>query len=182
MTLRTALQREHTGALFSRVYQELHAVARQCLRHERRDHTLQATALVHEAFLQLTHAAQQPWVEPQHLLALGARAIRRVLVNHARARRSKRRGAGRRPLPLPDMAAPGLVAPIDLLALADALDELEQLDARQAQIIELRFFGGLDTSETARVLGVSSRTIEGEWALARAWLRQRMCSGERSKP
>jgi RNA polymerase sigma-70 factor, ECF subfamily len=79
------------------------------------------------------------------------------------------------------LAAPGVVAPIDLLALTDALDELEQLDARQAQIIELRFFGGLDTSDTARILGVSTRTIEGEWALARAWLRQRMSSGEHAK-
>jgi hypothetical protein len=89
MAMRTAVQRELTNELFGRIYQELHAVARQCLRHERPDHTLQATALVHEAFLQLTHAAQQPWFEREHLLALAARAIRRVLVNHARARRSR---------------------------------------------------------------------------------------------
>lgn len=168
--------RDPTNALFGRVYQELHAVARHCLRGERRDHTLQATALVHEAFLRLAATDRKSWQDSGHLLALASRAIRRVLVNHARSRRAQRRGGGKSPEPAPAVEAtgePGL-APVDVLELADALDELEQLDARQAQIVELRFFGGLGNAEIARVLGVSLRTVEGEWRLSRAWLRRRL--------
>jgi RNA polymerase sigma-70 factor (ECF subfamily) len=165
-----------TNELFGRVYQELHAVAQHCLRGERRGHTLQATALVHEAFLRLAAAEQQPWKDSRHLLALASRAIRRVLVNHAIARRTQRRGGGKPTHVLPDLEVPGEqgLAPIDVLALTEALDELEQLDPRQAQIVELRFFGGLDNPEIARVLEVSVRTVEGEWSLSRAWLRRRL--------
>lgn len=165
-----------THELFGRVYQELHAVARHCLRGERRDHTLQATALVHEAFLRLAAAEDKPWTDSRHLLALASRAIRRVLVNHAITRRTQRRGGGKPAQSLPELDVPGDpgLAPIDVLALTEALDELEQLDKRQAEIVELRFFGGLDNAEIARVLGVSLRTVEGEWSLSRAWLRRRL--------
>ena len=165
-----------THELFGRVYQELHAVARHCLRGERRGHTLQATALVHEAFLRLAAAEQQPWKDSRHLLALASRAIRRVLVNHAIARRTQRRGSGKSTQDVQVMEVagePGL-APVDVLAMTEALDELEQMDKRQAEIVELRFFGGLDNVEIARVLGVSLRTVEAEWGLSRAWLQRRL--------
>jgi RNA polymerase sigma factor (TIGR02999 family) len=137
---------------------------------------LQATALVHEAFLRLAAAEQQPWKDSRHLLALASRAIRRVLVNHAIARRTQRRGSGKSTQDVQVMEVagePGL-APVDVLAMTEALDELEQLDKRQAEIVELRFFGGLDNVEIARVLGVSLRTVEAEWGLSRAWLQRRL--------
>ena len=172
-----------TGALFAEVYAELHAIARRCLRGEGQGHTLQATALVHEAFLQLARAREQRWSEPVHLLAIAARTIRRTLINHALARRTERRGGGRRQQALPDAPCPNRGAdPCDVLALGDALAELERLDPRQGAIVELRFFGGLSVPEVARVLGVSTRTVEGEWSLARAWLRCRMGRDEDEQP
>ncbi len=168
-----------TSALFARIYRELHAIARQCMRGERQQHTLQATALVHEAFLHLVRARDQAWAEPTHLLAVAARAIRRVLVNHAVGKRCVRRGSGRRPQPLGEAAsAPTGLAPLELIALGEALDALDQLDPRQARLVELRFFGGLSTPEIARVLGVSPRTVDSEWSLARAWLRCHMARAD----
>ncbi|MBX3464953.1 MAG: sigma-70 family RNA polymerase sigma factor [Planctomycetes bacterium] len=163
-----------TAELFGRIYHELHAVALRCLRGERGAPTLQATALVHEVFLRLAKAPDD-WAGSTHLLAVAARAIRRVLINHALARRCLRRGGGHTPEPLPlgGLAAPARDA-VELLALGEALERLEQRDPRQGQIVELRFFGGLTTAEIARVLGVSTRTVEGEWSLARAWLRRHM--------
>ena len=164
--------------MFGQVYQELHAIARQCMRGERRHHTLQATAVVHEVFLQLARARAPGWSEPQHLLAVGARAVRRVLVNHALARRCGRRGGGRRVEALTDAVAPSGLEAADLITLGEALDRLERLDPRQAQVVELRFFGGLSSPEVAHVLGVSLRTVEAEWSLARAWLRRAMARSE----
>jgi RNA polymerase sigma-70 factor, ECF subfamily len=161
-----------TAELFEQVYQELHAVARHCMRGERRQHTLQATAVVHEVFLQLVRARTPAWTEPRHLLAVAARAVRRVLINHALARRCGRRGGGRRAEAIADALAPGGLDAAEMISLGEAIDQLERLDPRQAQVVELRFFGGLSSPEVARVLGVSLRTIEAEWALARAWLRR----------
>ncbi|MFN9703597.1 MAG: ECF-type sigma factor, partial [Planctomycetota bacterium] len=169
-----------TRELFGRVYQELHAVARHCLRGERRDHTLLATALVHEAFLRLAAADAPAWQDSGHLLALASRAIRRVLVNHARSRRAQRRGGGKSADLLPALEAKGDAgfASIDVIELTEALDELERLDARQARIVELRFVGGLDNDAIARILGISLRSVEGEWRLSRAWLRRRLAREE----
>lgn len=166
-----------TSLLFGRIYHELHAIALRCLRGERGAPTLQATALVHEVFLQLANARTR-WVSSTHLLAVAARAIRRVLINHALARRAQRRGGGRPAEPLADdlCAAPATDG-LELLALGEALERLERLDPRQGQIVELRFFGGLSAQEIARVLGISTRTVEGEWSLARAWLRRCMARG-----
>lgn len=170
-----------THLLFARIYEELHAIARHCMRGERRAHTLQATALVHEVFLQLTRARTTDWSDQRHLLAVAARAIRRILVNHAVARRTQRRGGGREHEPLSaDATQPLGLPPHELIALGEALEELERLDARQARLVDLRFFGGLGTDEIARVLGVSPRTVEGDWSLARAWLRRRMAQGSES--
>ena len=168
-----------TSELFARVYQELHAIAHRCMRGERSAHTLQATAVVHEVFLQLVRSESARWSDPDHLLAVAARAVRRILVNHALARRTQRRGGGRPHLPFDDSQCVASDPPgLEWIALGDAIEELERLDPRQARLVELRFFGGLGTAEIARVLGVSPRTVEGDWSLARAWLRRRMAQGD----
>ena len=167
-----------TSELFARVYEELHAIAHRCMRGERGAHTLQATAVVHEVFLRLVRSEGTKWSDPDHLLAVAARAVRRILVNHALARRSQRRGGGRPHLPFDDSHGVRSGLPeYELIALGDALEELERHDPRQARLVELRFFGGLGAAEIARVLGVSLRTVEGDWSLARAWLRRRMAKG-----
>jgi RNA polymerase sigma-70 factor (ECF subfamily) len=167
-----------TRELFARIYEELHAIAHRCMRGERGEHTLQATAVVHEVFLRLVRSEGTRWSDPDHLLAVAARTVRRILVNHALARRTQRRGGGRPHLPFDDSHGVRSGLPeYELIALGDALEELERLDLRQARLVELRFFGGLGTAEIARVLGVSPRTVEGDWSLARAWLRRRMAQG-----
>lgn len=165
-----------TSALFALLYQELHALAQQYLRRERPWHTLQATALVHEAYVQLSRGGDRPWRERDHFLATAARAIRRVLVNHAEAHKAQKRGGGGPRISLedaPDLAEPG--REVDVLALEEALERLERLDPRQSRIVELRFFGGLAIDEIARLLGVSPRTVDGDWAMARAWLAGELC-------
>jgi len=161
-----------TSALFTLLYQELHALAQGYLRRERPWHTLQATAIVHEAFVQLSRGGERPWRERDHFLATAARAIRRVLVNHAEAHKAKKRGGGGPRISLDeagDVASEGTT--VDVLALEEALARLERLDARQCRIVELRFFGGLSIDEIARLLDVSPRTVDGDWAMARAWLQ-----------
>jgi RNA polymerase sigma factor (TIGR02999 family) len=167
-----------TSALFALLYQELHALAQGYLRRERPWHTLQATALVHEAYVQLSRGGERPWQERDHFLATAACAIRRVLVNHAEAHRSQKRGGGAPKVSLDDaveLAAPKTT--VDVLALDEALARLEQLDARQCRIVELRFFGGLAIDEIARLLGVSARTVDGDWAMAKAWLQAELGPG-----
>jgi len=167
-----------TTALFRLLYQELHALAQSQLRHERPWHTLQATALVHEAYMALSRGGERPWRERDHFLATAARAIRRVLVNHAEAHKAQKRGGGGPRISLdeaPEAAARS--SSVDLLALEEALGRLERLDARQCRIVELRFFGGLAVDEIARLLGVSPRTVDGDWAMARAWLRAELGDG-----
>lgn len=168
-----------TSALFALLYQELHALAQAHLRRERPWHTLQATAIVHEAYVQLSRGGERPWRERDHFLATAARAIRRVLVNHAEAHKAQKRGGGGPRISLDDagdVATPG--SDVDLLALEEALARLEQLDARQSRIVELRFFGGLAIDEIARLLGVSPRTVDGDWAMARAWLQHELRRGD----
>jgi RNA polymerase sigma factor (TIGR02999 family) len=152
------------------VYQELQQLARRCMAGERKDHTLQPTALVHEAFLRLVDA-DVPWRDRVHFFAVAARTIRRILVDHARARgRAKRRG-GRR-LPLEDVVLVSPDPPPDLLALDAALGDLAAQDPRKAEVVELHFFGGLTYEEIAEVVGVSAATVDRDLRLAKAWLRR----------
>jgi RNA polymerase sigma factor (TIGR02999 family) len=158
------------------VYRELRALAAAYLRRERSDHTLQPTALVHEAYLRLI---DQTRVEPQnrsHFFAIAANLMRQILVSHARRHRAAKRGAGNK-VALEEDA--GVVQPreVDLVALDEALSELTRLDPRQGRIVELRFFGGLTEDEIASVLGVSAITVKRDWRMARAVLRQQLALG-----
>jgi RNA polymerase sigma factor (TIGR02999 family) len=162
------------ATLFDVLYRELRRLAESAMRAERVNHTLQPTALVHEAFLRL--AGDQGRFESRaHFLGVAAHAMRRVLVDHARGRNAQKRGRGATLVTvhdLDDLPQPAASEDLDLVVLDDALSRLTVLDARQGQIVELRFFGGLSVEETAAVVGVSERTIKREWQLSRAWLRR----------
>ena len=167
-----------TDELLPLVYEELRQLADRFLAAEKRGATLQPTALVHEAYLRLVGSDQAGWENRAHFFGAAARAIRRILVDRARARRSARRG-GDRPLRL-DTDAP-LAGPgpsLDVLALDEALAKLASIDAQKAGVVELRFFGGLSVDETAAALGVSASTVNRDWVFARTWLHRAM-SGER---
>lgn len=148
------------------LYNELRAIAARQLRRERSGHTLQPTALVHEAYLKLV-GGELSASSRAHLLAIAARAMRQVLVDHARRRTAAKRGGEHSPTTLTDGSASIELDPEGLLALDRALDELE---ARQRQVVECRFFGGMEETEIARALGVSERTVRRDWVKARAWL------------
>jgi len=157
--------------LLDQVYDQLHAIARSYFRHQRTDHTLQPTAVVHEAFMKLTASGATGYRDRAHFIAVAARAMRQVLVDHARARGTLKRGGGRTAVVLDEArAGDGAPAIVDMIALDEALDRLADLDPRQARVVELRFIGGLGVAETAAVLGVSPRTVELDWRMARAWL------------
>lgn len=165
--------RSALDALFPVVYAELRRMADVRLRHERDAHTLQPTALVHEAYLRLVDQDRTRWNDRAHFFAVAAEIMRRVLVDHARRRAASKRGAGVLAVPLDDIAetvAQPEVRDLELLAMDDALTRLGELDPQQARVVELRFFAGLDVEEVATVLGVSSRTVKREWRAARAWL------------
>jgi RNA polymerase sigma factor (TIGR02999 family) len=157
--------------LFPLVYEELRLVARRALQRERPDHTLRPTELVHEAFLKLG-AAEGPWQDRAHFLGVAARAMRQILVDHARRRLAGKRGGGMVPTTLEDVGSDEGLPPEELLALDGALDRLEQRDARMRALVEYRFFAGLSDREIAELLHVSERTVNREWAKARAWLHQ----------
>jgi RNA polymerase sigma factor (TIGR02999 family) len=161
------------------VYDELRELAARYLRSERRGHTLQPTALVHEAFMRLVDQSRVDWKGRTHFYAVGAEAMRRILIDHARARgRGKRGGEWQRVL-LDEAETPQELRDIDLVALHDALETLATLDKQQARIVELRFFGGLTVEEVSHVLGVSKRKVEGDWTHAKAWLRDALDPGSR---
>jgi RNA polymerase sigma-70 factor, ECF subfamily len=159
--------------LTPRVHQELQRIARRCLRGERAGHSLQATALVHEAYLRLVDVQQVNWQHRAHFLATAARLMRRILVDAARTRGAQKRGGGALLVPLTDALLASMKGH-DLVALDDALEDLAGVDARKSRVVELRFFGGLSVAETAAVLSVSPETIMRDWKLARAWLRRRL--------
>jgi RNA polymerase sigma factor (TIGR02999 family) len=165
-------QRAALEALLPLVYDELKAIAAQRLRGERPDHTLQPTALVHEAFLRMVDQTRVQWQNRAHFCAVAASMMRRILVDHARRRAAEKRGAGRRDVPLLDTL--GLANkgrdPVDIVALDDLLKELSRLNERHARVVELRFFGGLTVEETAHALDVSPATVKNDWRAARAWL------------
>ena len=152
------------------VYQELHALAKAKLGGNARQHTLSPTALVNEAYLRLVRQKSKAWKDSKHFYRAAANAMRCILINHARNRRRDKRGGGAARVPLDDHVLKFEERAFDLLALDEALTRLEQRDARQMDVVELRFFAGLTVAETASVLGVSKRTVEEDWSLARAWL------------
>lgn len=161
--------------LFPMVYDELRRLAASALKGERADHTLQPTALVHEAFLRLADLPDRQWQDRAHFVAVAARAMRRILVDHARARNAVKRGSGEIRVSLEDVDVPaGEGADVDLVTLDEALSTLAALDERQARIVELRFFGGLTVDETAVLIDLSTRTVKREWQMARAWLRREL--------
>jgi len=152
------------------IYSELHALAGHYMRHERPWHTLQSTALVHEAYLRLVGKQGIAWQSRAHFLALAAREMRRILIEHARARKSEKRGGGEWTVPLTEDDVTVPPKEVELLALDEALQGLESMDRQQAQIVELRYFGGLTVQEMAHVVGVSIATVDRKWRSARAWL------------
>lgn len=152
------------------VYGELRRLAARFLRQERPDHTLSATALVHEAYLRLVQQRDVTWQNRAHFFAVASQMMRRILVDHARRHGYAKRGGGAVTLALDEAVAAPQQREVDLVALDDALNTLAKLDQRQSRMVELRFFGGLSIEETSEVLGVSPPTIKREWASARAWL------------
>ena len=160
--------------LIPAVEAELRRIASRCMQHERREHSLQATALVNEAYLRLVDVQRIRWQDRAHFLAMSARLMRRVLVDHARARGYQKRGGGGVKVTLIEELAVTDEAAHDVVGLDDALTALAAFDQRKAKIVELRFFGGLSVEETAAVLGVSTDTVSRDWKLARAWLRREL--------
>jgi RNA polymerase sigma factor (TIGR02999 family) len=150
------------------VYNELRRLAAHLLRREQAGHTLQPTALVHEAYLRMIDQTRVDWHSRAHFLALAAQMLRRVLVDHARAKHRAKRGSGRVVLSLQEV--PGPAPNLDVVALDEALCELARIDAQQSRIVELRFFAGVSIEETAASLGISPATVKRDWAVARAWL------------
>jgi RNA polymerase sigma factor (TIGR02999 family) len=169
--------------LFPLIYRELHRVAGAYLRRERRNHTLQPTALVHEAWIRLQKERGGEWQGRTHGLAIGAQAMRRLLMDHGRYQKRDKRGGGAQPVGLNELlnaAAAGPVPVEDLMTLEAALSRLEEVDPRAAQVVTLRFFSGMSNPEIAEHLGLSVRTVEGDWAHARAWLKREL-SGEQPR-
>jgi RNA polymerase sigma factor (TIGR02999 family) len=172
------------------MYEELRQLAQRHLRRERSDHTIQKTALVNEAFVRLVGQQSVDWQSRAHFIGLASKLMRRVLVDYARARLADKRGGGAGVLSLHEMAAPEADEAPDttptalqhldahtqeeVSAIDQALQRLEQIDARQAQIVEMRYFGGLTVEQTAEAIGISAATVKREWTLARAWLRREL--------
>jgi RNA polymerase sigma factor (TIGR02999 family) len=160
--------------LMPTVYAEIRKLARSYLRRERSDHTLQATALVHEAYVRLVDQRAVRWQNRAHFFGIAAQIMRRILVDHARMQKADKRGAGERPIELDQGIELAADNRIDFVALDDALKTLATLDPRQARIVELRFFGGLSIEETGEIVQLSPATIKREWAAARLWLRREL--------
>lgn len=164
------------------VHDELHRIARACMAGEKGDHTLQATALVNEAYLRLIGTQGMNWQNRAHFLAMAARLMRRILVDFARSQQYQKRGGGAVNVSLgPDIALsaqPGR----DLIALDDALEALTKVDERKSRVIELRFFGGLSVRETAETLHVSPETVMRDWRLAKAWLLRQLRGADTNRP
>jgi RNA polymerase sigma-70 factor (ECF subfamily) len=159
------------------VYDELRRLADYYLRQERPDHTLQPTALVHEAYLKLVDQTRVDWQNRAHFFGVAAQLMRRILVDHARRHRASKRGGLQQKMALDEAVDYSQPRDVDLLALDEALNALAKLDERQSRIVELRFFGGLTIEETAEALGVSPATVKVDWSMAKAWLRREIGRG-----
>ena len=158
--------------LLEAVYGDLRRLAAKYMFNERGDHTLQATALVHEAFIRLVDWENVSWQNRAHFFAVAAQVMRKILVDHARSKNAEKRGGQK--IALDEAVSFAEEKDLNLLALEEALQNLEKLDARQARIVELRFFGGLSIEETAYVLGVSETTVKREWTFAKAWFQREL--------
>jgi RNA polymerase sigma factor (TIGR02999 family) len=156
------------------VYDELRRLAASYLRRERPDHTLQPTALVHEAYFRLIDQREVSWQNRAHFFGIAAQIMRRILVDHARSHLYAKRGGGAQKLSLDEVICLPDQKEVELTALDEALNKLEAIDPRQSRIIELRYFGGLSIEATAEVLGISSATVKREWSMARAWLHRQI--------
>ncbi len=156
------------------VYDELRRVAQHYLRRERSDHTLQSTALVHEAYLRLAGQSHPQWQNRAHFFGIAAHLMRQILVEHARGRGAAKRGGNALRLELTESLATARQTDVDVIALDSALQQLSELDAQQGRIVELRFFAGLSIEDTSEVLGVSPATVKRDWVTARAWLFRAM--------
>lgn len=156
------------------VYDQLRQLASRALGRERPGHTLQSTALVHEAYLRLIDQDRVQWHDRDHFFAIAAQLIRRILVSHARSRNALKRGSAHTMVTLDESMTPLEGRDVDLVALDEALEGLSKMDPHQARIVELRFFGGLSIESTARVLDISNSTVKREWNLARAWLKREL--------
>ena len=163
-------RQEAAEKLIPLVYDELKRLARSYMRRERRDHTFQTTALVHEAYLKLVRQKDVNWQGRSHFFGIAAQLMRRVLIDHARGHLRKKRGGDKVLLPLNEALAFSPEHSEDLLNLDEALERLSKLDARQGRIVELRFFGGLSVEETAEFLSISPKTVKRDWAVAKVWL------------
>lgn len=166
--------RDAAAGLMPLVYDELRRLARGYLQRERPDHTLQATGLVHEAYLRLVDQTTTSWQNRAHFFGVAAQLMRRILVDHARRHRRAKRGGDQTKVEFDEALAPSASRSVDVIALDDALQDLAKLNPQHSQIVELRFFGGLTIEEVAEVLGVSQRTVQREWRMARAWLRRQI--------
>lgn len=157
-------------SLMPLVYTELRRIANRYLQGERSDHTLQSTALVHEAYVRMTGQALPQWQNRAHFFAVAAQLMRQILVDHARSHRASKRGGDVYKLALEDAEEQPKVLDFDIVALDDALKSLALMDEQQSRVVELKFFGGLSVDDTADVLGVSASTVKRDWTTARAWL------------
>ncbi len=161
-------------ALLPVIYGELRAVAGRMLGQERSDHTLSATALVHETYLKLVQLERLDWKGRAHFFAVAAGAMRRLLIDHAVRRRAVKRGGGQERLPLDDLVLVSEDPSVDLLDLSEALERLAALDSQQASVVELRYLGGLTIDEVAEVTGVAPRTVKNHWRVAKLWLHREL--------
>lgn len=166
------------GRLSPLVYKELHSLAEAYMRQERTDHTLQPTALIHEAYLRLAGEESGNWQNRAHFFAVAAQAMRQILVNHAKHRHRAKRGGGRKREPFRETLLFWEGQGLDLVALDEALAQLAAINPEHARLVELRFFGGLTIQETAEVLGISTAGVERHWRSARAWLYRRLTKGD----
>ncbi|MBA3711401.1 MAG: sigma-70 family RNA polymerase sigma factor [Pyrinomonadaceae bacterium] len=169
-------RRDHSAdALLKLVYDELHKQAHRYVRKERRGHTLQTTALVHEAYLKLVEQKSVAWESRSHFFAIAATMMRRILIDYAKTKHRVRRGGVHSDLPLENALTISVSeTDFDLLALDEALNRLASKEAHLAKVVELRFFSGLDVVETAEVLGISESTVKRDWAMAKAWLHREL--------
>ena len=165
---------EPPDVLVTLLHQELRRLAAGCLRRERPNHTLQPTALVNEAWLRLAAQSQPDWNGKVQFLAVASHLMREILIDYARTRNRAKRGGGQTPICVEDAGELAAAQEVDMVALDDALNLLERVDTQQRQIVELRYFGGLNIEETAQVLGVSPATVKRDWRMAKAWLHREL--------